>query len=131
MNIIATSQLTVVIGLGMTGLSVARYLQKNNHRFVMADSRETPPNLEVFKQEFSDIDLYLGELDEALLCRASEIVVSPGLSLRTPALRNAIAAGVSVVGDIELFARAVNQPVIAITGSNAKSTVTTLVGGMA
>jgi len=131
MNIIATSQLTVVIGLGMTGLSVARFLQKNKQRFVMMDSREAPPNLELFKQEFSDIDLYLGELDEVLLCRASEIVVSPGLSLRTPALRNAIAAGVSVVGDIELFARAVTQPVIAITGSNAKSTVTTLVGEMA
>jgi UDP-N-acetylmuramoylalanine--D-glutamate ligase len=106
-------------------------LQKNKQRFVMMDSREAPPNLEPFKQEFSDIDLYLGELDEVILCRASEIVVSPGLSLRTPALRNAITAGVSVVGDVELFARAVNHPVIAITGSNAKSTVTTLVGEMA
>jgi UDP-N-acetylmuramoylalanine--D-glutamate ligase len=131
MNLIATSQLTVVIGLGMTGLSVARYLQKNKQRFVMMDSRETPPNLDVFKQEFSDVDLYLGDLDEALLCRASEIVISPGLSLRTPVLQTAIQSGVPVVGDIELFARAVTQPVIAITGSNAKSTVTTMVGEMA
>ncbi|MFT7387906.1 MAG: UDP-N-acetylmuramoylalanine--D-glutamate ligase [Candidatus Endobugula sp.] len=131
MNLIATSQLTVVIGLGMTGLSVARFLRKNNQRFVMMDSREAPPNIEIFKQEFGEIDVYLGELDKALLRRASEVVISPGVSLRTPALKEIIASGVSVVGDVELFARAVTKPVIAITGSNAKSTVTTLVGEMA
>jgi len=131
MNLIATSQLTVVIGLGMTGLSVARFLRKSNQRFVMMDSREAPPNIKIFKQEFGEIDVYLGELDKALLRRASEVVISPGVSLRTPALKEIIASGVSVVGDVELFARAVTKPVIAITGSNAKSTVTTLVGEMA
>jgi UDP-N-acetylmuramoylalanine--D-glutamate ligase len=131
MNIIATSQLTIVIGLGMTGLSVARYLQKMNQRFIVLDSRETPPNLEVFQQEFPETTLHLGSLDKQLLCSASEIVISPGMSLKTPELQAAIAEGVSIVGDIELFARAVTKPVIAITGSNAKSTVTTLVGEMA
>lgn len=131
MNIIATSQLTIVIGLGMTGLSVARYLQKMNQRFIVLDSREAPPNLEVFQQEFPETTLHLGNLDKQLLCSASEIVISPGMSLKTPELQAAIAEGVSIIGDIELFARAVTKPVIAITGSNAKSTVTTLVGEMA
>jgi UDP-N-acetylmuramoylalanine--D-glutamate ligase len=131
MNIIATSQLTIVIGLGMTGLSVARYLHKNNQRFVVMDSREAPPNLEVFQQEFPEVSLHLGRLDDALLCRASEIVISPGMSLKMPELQAAIAAGIPIIGDIELFARAVTKPVIAITGSNAKSTVTMLVGEMA
>jgi UDP-N-acetylmuramoylalanine--D-glutamate ligase len=75
--------------------------------------------------------LHLGSFDEKLLCSASEIVISPGMSLKIPELQAAIAEGVSIVGDIELFARAVTKPVIAITGSNAKSTVTTLVGEMA
>jgi UDP-N-acetylmuramoylalanine--D-glutamate ligase len=131
MNIIATSKLIIVIGLGMTGLSVARYLHKNEQRFVVLDSREIPPNLELFQKEFPDTPLHLGRLDETLLCRASEIVISPGMSLKTPELQCAIAAGIPIIGDIELFARAVTQPVIAITGSNAKSTVTTLVGEMA
>ena len=131
MNIIATSQLTIVIGLGMTGLSVARYLHKTNQRFIVLDTRNAPPNLEVFQQEFPETPLHLGSFDEKLLCSASEIVISPGMSLKIPELQAAIAEGVSIVGDIELFARAVTKPVIAITGSNAKSTVTTLVGEMA
>lgn len=131
MSLIATSQLTIVIGLGVTGLSVARFLQKNNHHFFVMDSRETPPNLDVFTKEFPGVLLYTGQIDETLLCRASEIVISPGMSLRTPELQAAITAGIPIVGDIELFARVVDKPVIAITGSNAKSTVTTLVGEMA
>jgi UDP-N-acetylmuramoylalanine--D-glutamate ligase len=115
----------------MTGLSVARYLHKTNQRFIVLDSRDTPPNLETFQQEFPETPLHLGSFDEKLLCSASEIVISPGMSLKTPELQTAIAEGVSIIGDIELFARAVTKPVIAITGSNAKSTVTTLVGEMA
>ncbi|MFT5420899.1 MAG: UDP-N-acetylmuramoylalanine--D-glutamate ligase [Candidatus Endobugula sp.] len=131
MNLIASSQLTIVIGLGLTGLSAARFLQKKNVRFMVMDSRQTPPNVEMFKQEFADVTLITGGLNSELLAAASEIVISPGLSLKMPELQAAIAAGVSIVGDIELFARVVDKPVIAITGSNAKSTVTTLVGEMA
>ncbi|MGS2717738.1 UDP-N-acetylmuramoyl-L-alanine--D-glutamate ligase [Eionea flava] len=131
MQLIASSQSIVVIGLGVTGLSVARYLRDTQQHFVVMDSRESPPNLEVFKQEFGDVELYLGGLDEERLMQASEVVISPGLSLQTPELQTAHTAGVSIIGDVELFARAVKQPVIAITGSNAKSTVTTLVGEMA
>src|SRR5690606_22791825 len=76
-------------------------------------------------------DLYLGELDAELLAGAGELIVSPGIALTTPAIKAALDAGVSVVGDIELFAREAAAPIVAITGSNAKSTVTTLMGAMA
>ncbi len=130
-NLIASSQLTIVVGLGVTGLSAARFLQKNNIRFMVMDSRQAPPNLEAFNKEFPDISVMLGCLDVELLASASEIIISPGMSLQTPEIAVAINKGISVVGDIELFARYVDKPVIAITGSNAKSTVTTLVGEMA
>jgi UDP-N-acetylmuramoylalanine--D-glutamate ligase len=131
MQLIASSQLTVIIGLGITGMSAARYLKRKNHIFMVMDSRESPPNVEVFKAEFPDISLVLGGLDLATLLSASEIVISPGMSMQIPELQAATEAGVSIVGDIELFAREVTCPVIAITGSNAKSTVTSLVGEMA
>jgi len=131
MTLIATSQLTIIVGLGMTGLSAARYLTRRGTRFIAMDSRETPPDLVEFKQLFPDVSLSLGKLDQTLLMQASEIVLSPGMSVKTPEIAAAMQVGVSVIGDIELFARDVNVPVIAITGSNAKTTVTTLVGQMA
>lgn len=130
MNLIASSQLTVIIGLGVTGLSAARFLQKTNVNFIVMDSRENPPNKETFINEFPDVRLITSALDSHILLHASEIVISPGMSLKTPELQRAIQAGIPVIGDIELFARVVNKPIIAITGSNAKSTVTTLVGEM-
>ncbi len=131
MSLIASSQLTIVIGLGVTGISAARYLYARNVNFIVMDSRENPPNINTFKQEFSDVRCLLGRLDEQLLAQASEIIISPGMSLKIPELQLAVKAGVSIIGDIELFARDVKKPVIAITGSNAKSTVTTLVGHIA
>ena len=131
MTLIASSQLTVIIGLGLTGLSAARFLHKRQHSFVVMDSRDCPPNIELFKQEFPEARYLLGKLDSDVLTQADEIIISPGMSLQTPELAVAIAAGVPVIGDVELFARYVQKPVIAITGSNAKSTVTTLVGEMA
>ena len=130
MNIIASSQLTIIIGLGVTGLSCARFLQRNNINFMLVDSRDNPPNLDVFVEEFPGVSYSFGSLDASLLSQANEIIISPGMSLQTPELQPAIKAGVSIIGDIELFARYVQKPVIAITGSNAKSTVTTLVGEM-
>ncbi|MGH1439239.1 MAG: UDP-N-acetylmuramoyl-L-alanine--D-glutamate ligase [Cellvibrionaceae bacterium] len=131
MTLIATSQLTVIVGLGVTGLSAARYLKRRGVRFVAVDSRDNPPGLLEFQQLFPEVGISLGKLDQGLLLQASEIIVSPGMSLKIPEIAAAIEAGVSVVGDIELFAREVKVPVIAITGSNAKTTVTTLVGQMA
>ncbi len=121
----------VVIGMGKTGLSCARFLHARHESFVWCDTREVPPGLDTIRRDFPDTELRCGDLDVDLLCGADEIIVSPGVSLEEPALLAAAAAGVSLVGDIELFVRATQKPVIAITGSNAKSTVTTLVGEMA
>lgn len=130
MSVIASNKYTLVLGMGLTGLSCVRYLLSKGIRVVVCDSRETPPSLEIFKQEFPDVPVQTGPWDESALLGASEIVISPGLSRKTPAIKKAIAAGVPVIGDIELFARQVSKPVIAITGSNGKTTVTTLVGEM-
>lgn len=120
-----------VIGMGKTGLSCARFLRSQGENFSWFDTRNTPPGLADIGAQFPDADFYCGELDAARLCDATEIIVSPGVSVMEPALQLAIKAGIPVVGDIELFVRATKKPVIAITGSNAKSTVTTLVGEMA
>lgn len=122
---------SVVIGMGKTGLSCARYLQARGEKFIWLDTRAEPPQFAELQREFSGVDMRCGELDAGLLSDAAEIVVSPGVSVQEPALQKAASAGVSLVGDIELFVRATSKPVIAITGSNAKSTVTTLLGEMA
>ncbi len=131
MSLITTDKQRIIVGLGKTGLSVARYLAGRGLSFAVADTRENPPGLDQLKRFAPMADLHLGELDPAVLSRASELIVSPGIALAEPALQAARAAGVSLIGDIELFAREARSPIIAITGSNAKSTVTTLVGEMA
>ena len=112
-----------VVGMGLTGLSCARFLLAKGANVTAMDSRsELALSL--------DMPLMLGELDAAVLCQADLIVISPGVDLRTPAIQEAIVTGVLVVGDIELFALFNTTPVIAITGSNGKSTVTHLVTEM-
>lgn len=123
---------TVVIGLGITGLSCVRFLRKHHLPVIVMDTRENPPNLAAFRSEYPDVAVYTGkEWPQAILNEASSLVVSPGVSIATPAIQEAKAQGVEIVGDIELFARKNKVPVIAITGANGKSTVTTLVGEMA
>lgn len=122
---------TVVVGLGKTGLSCARFLAAHGVRFVIADSRTTPPGVEEMRQHFPDIAIHLGPFDAALFNNAEQLVLSPGVAPQEPVIAAAQQSGVPVLGDIELFARHVNAPVVAITGSNGKSTVTTLVGEMA
>lgn len=121
----------MIIGLGITGLSCARYLRRKGLPFIMLDTREAPAAADAFREEFPDVQLICGALNAEQLKTAKELIVSPGVSIRSPAIAEAIEAGVSVIGDIELFCREVSAPIIAITGSNAKSTVTTLVGEMA
>ncbi|GAB4289622.1 MAG: UDP-N-acetylmuramoyl-L-alanine--D-glutamate ligase [Thiohalomonadaceae bacterium] len=123
--------MTLIVGLGKTGLSVARFLARRGERFAMADSRANPPGLEQLRAERPAVEVHLGPFDTELFCRQTRIIVSPGVSLQEPALQAARAAGVEMFGDIELFARSVDAPVVGITGSNGKSTVTTLVGAMA
>ncbi|WP_428035555.1 UDP-N-acetylmuramoyl-L-alanine--D-glutamate ligase [Amphritea sp.] len=131
MSLIATDQLRIIIGLGQTGISCARYLARKGSAFILVDTRDTPPNLDLIHSEFPGVEVHCGELDSDLLCRGSEILLSPGVAKDHPAIQAAVAAGVKLSGDIDLFCQAVTAPIVAITGSNAKSTVTTLVGQMA
>ena len=110
---------------------MARYLAGRDLPFAVCDTRANPPGLDQLKRFAPMADLYLGELDAELLSAADELIVNPGIALSTPAIQQAMQAGVKVLGDIELFARAADAPVVAITGSNAKTTVTTLLGLMA
>lgn len=112
-------------------MSVARFLHAAGRPFIIFDTRENPPNEEAVRTEFPAIHCEFGQWDEALLHSASEIIVSPGVSKDLPALQRAQQAGAEICGDVDLFTRYARAPIIAITGSNAKSTVTTLVGEMA
>lgn len=121
----------VVVGLGKTGLSCARHLRRLGLPFAAVDTRAEPPGIAAFRAEFPDVQTECGELNATTLRDAGTLVLSPGVDPRLPAIRKAIDAGVAVTGDIDLFAKAVTAPLVAITGSNAKSTVVTLVGEMA
>lgn len=127
-------QRALVVGLGSTGLSCARYLAGRGYAVRVIDSRATPPALGALHAELPDIDVRTGAFDSRDFANQDLLVVSPGVSLREPAIAAAIAAGATAVGDVELFARALaargGRPVLAITGSNGKSTVTSLVGAM-
>ena len=129
--LIASDQFRIVVGLGKSGMSVVRYLARRGLPFAVVDTRANPPELAALKEHYPEVEVRCGALDPDFLCRASELLVSPGLAVATPALQAAAAKGVKLSGDIELFAREAKAPIVAITGSNAKSTVTTLVGEMA
>lgn len=121
----------IVVGLGRTGLSCARYLQSRGLGFAVTDSRPSPPESAALNGLAPEVEVRLGAFDESLLDGASQVIASPGVSLREPFLMSAAARGIPIVGDIELFAREAKAPIAAITGTNGKSTVTTLVGLMA
>lgn len=131
MSLIASDQFRIVVGLGKSGLSLVRFLARQGQPFAVVDTRPNPPELATLKAEYPQVEVRCGALDVDFLCRASELLVSPGLPLYTPALQEAAARGVKLSGDIDLFVRHARAPIVAITGSNAKSTVTTLVGEMA
>ncbi|MCW8884423.1 MAG: UDP-N-acetylmuramoyl-L-alanine--D-glutamate ligase [Motiliproteus sp.] len=131
MALIGSDKFTIVIGLGKTGLSCARFLTSIGERFAVVDTRNEPPLLSVFKEQFPDIAVECGELEVDTLCRASRLLISPGVSRKHPAIQAAEQQGVEILGDIDLFCLQVSAPIVAITGSNAKSTVTTLLGAMA
>lgn len=131
MQTIASDKLIVVVGLGATGLSCARFLANKGKRFVVMDSRQNPPGLEAFKAEFPSIACYCGGWNSEVLNAASEIILSPGVALATPEIVEAQQQGARVRGDIDLFSEQAKAPIVAITGSNGKSTVTTLVAEMA
>ena len=121
----------VVVGLGKTGVSCVRYLAGQGHRLAVIDSRDIPPGMSIMKTDFPDVILRTGKLNHDILMNADYIIVSPGVSLSEPAIVAAVDAGIPVTGDIELFCQQAKAPIIAITGSNGKSTVTTLLDEMA
>lgn len=123
--------MTLVVGLGKSGLSAIRTLVALGAEVKVADSRLQPPGLAELRQTFAQLPCCLGEFNADLFKKAARILVSPGVPLQTPAVKAAVQEGIPVWGDIELFARLVKAPVAAITGSNGKSTVTTLLGQMA
>lgn len=120
-----------VVGLGQTGLSCYRWLKKQGVTARLIDTREHLPVAQSLLSEDPTLDIRTGALNPEMFVGIEQIVLSPGLSLKDPVISQCIAAGVEVVGDIELFARLVEAPVVAITGSNGKTTVTTLLGEMA
>jgi UDP-N-acetylmuramoylalanine--D-glutamate ligase len=122
---------SVVVGLGKTGASCLRYLSKRGIAVSATDSRRAPPGLAELGALADSLDLRLGGFDLSLLDGASQVLISPGVSLEEPIARAARARRIDVLGDIELFARNVHAPVIGVTGTNGKSTVTTLVARMA
>jgi len=124
-------QRVLIVGLGATGLSCARFLAERGVEVAITDSRANPPGLDVLQKELPDMAVFVGGFETSAFERADVLLLSPGVSLREPLVAEARARGAEVLGDVELFARLVRAPVIAITGSNGKSTVTTLVGAMA
>ncbi len=122
---------TVIVGLGATGLSAARFLARHREAFAVTDSRPRPPGLADFAREFPEAPRALGCFDRGLCLEARRLIVSPGVALSEPVLLEARGQGVEVVGDIEVFARHARAPVVAVTGTNGKSTVTSLVKAMA
>ncbi|RTZ66968.1 MAG: UDP-N-acetylmuramoyl-L-alanine--D-glutamate ligase [Aquificaceae bacterium] len=128
---ITTTWDTLVVGLGATGLSVARYLTEKDYDFAVTDSRQSPPNEDDLKQECKNIPTYFGCFDSKVFEQAKCLVVNPGIAVATAEIQQAKRNGAEVIGDIELFAREAQAPVIAITGSNGKTTVTTLLQQMA
>lgn len=121
------TQPTAIVGMGNTGLSCAKFLSKNNCPYVVLDSRQSPPLIGQFEKLLPDDKLLIGDFDFELLKKYSQIIVSPGISIRDKIFQALQAEGCFILGDIELFFQNVSKPVIAITGSNGKSTVTTLV----
>ena len=122
---------SVVVGLGKTGASCLRYLARHGVPAAATDSRRSPPGLQELGDLARTLDIRLGGFDLSLLDGASQLLMSPGVPLDAAIAREARARGIEVVGDIELFARAVRAPVVGITGTNGKSTVTSLIASMA
>lgn len=128
MSVTTTSSL--IIGIGKTGLSCARYLLQQGKSIIMFDTRSTPPEKNVVQAEFPSVPLYLASLPEEVWNHVDQVILSPGVDPKLPILAPARNRQLPIIGDIELFAQQATAPVVAITGTNAKGTVTTLIAAM-
>jgi len=120
----------MVFGLGATGYSVVRYLRARDIQVSVMDSRKTPPLMRQLSKNYPGVDCHFGAYEPSLIEGIALIIASPGVSLNLPILQRAKQNGAHIIGDIELFVQESSKPLIAITGSNGKSTVTSLVGHM-
>jgi UDP-N-acetylmuramoylalanine--D-glutamate ligase len=120
----------LIVGLGATGYSAAQFLQKTPIKFAVIDSRSSPPLIDTLRNQMPDVPVFSGGFIQAAFDVATHLLISPGVSLNEAAIHKAMLAGVTVMSDIDLFACATDKPIIAITGSNGKSTVTTMLGEM-
>ena len=120
----------VVVGMGATGRACVRFLRARGATVIAMDTREHPPHLDELGAHYPDVQVVTGRLDVGLLRSSGCIVMSPGVALDEPAIQSAMASGVELVGDIQLFSKFACAPIIAVTGTNGKSTVTTLVAEM-
>jgi UDP-N-acetylmuramoylalanine--D-glutamate ligase len=124
------SSKVLIVGLGKTGFSVAKFLQQYGIQFAVVDSRDKPPMNDALIQAYPDTAIFTGGFDKSAFDVATHLVVSPGVSLQENSIQKAIQARTKIVSDIDLFACATDQPIIAVTGSNGKSTVTTMLESM-
>ena len=130
MALIGSDRVRAVVGLGISGISCAKFLAAKGLEFFVIDSRESPPGLDEVKLIVPEERIFTGSLDELLVLPVTELFVSPGVALAEPVLQTLAKQGVLMRGDIDLFCEHAAAPLIAITGSNAKSTVTTMVADM-
>ncbi|MCH9664235.1 MAG: UDP-N-acetylmuramoyl-L-alanine--D-glutamate ligase [Gammaproteobacteria bacterium] len=129
MNIVS-DRLRLVVGLGETGKSVASYLHEEGMAFMLADTRENPPHLAAIKRRMPEVRIYLGDLPKSVMQMVDEVILSPGLPLSHPIAQLARELDKPIISDIELWRRSVTRPVIAVSGSNGKSTVASLLSLM-
>jgi len=128
-NVSNTKQgVSLVVGMGATGFSIARHLHSRGEAFHVFDTRTAPPMSAQFSECFPESPQHFGDVADGLLSQVNEVCLSPGVSRQEAIVVDALRMGIPVIGDIALFLRCVDKPVIGITGSNGKSTVTTLVG---
>ena len=120
----------LIVGLGATGYSAAQFLQHTPIKFAVIDSRSNPPQIDSLREQMPDVPVFCGGFDQSAFDVATHLLVSPGVSLDEKVIRRAMQVGATILSDIDLFACATDKPIIAITGSNGKSTVTTMLGEM-
>jgi UDP-N-acetylmuramoylalanine--D-glutamate ligase len=123
--------LTVIVGLGDTGLSCVKYFASTGEKVKVVDSRDEPPGLAALIEKYPDVECELGDFNLETFVTAKQLVVSPGISIRSVEIEAAKEAGVAITGDIDIFSKQVAAPIIAVTGSNGKSTVVAMLAEIA
>ncbi|WP_286263072.1 UDP-N-acetylmuramoyl-L-alanine--D-glutamate ligase [Thalassotalea atypica] len=117
----------VVLGLGLTGMSFVRFLSAHQFVFAVNDSRDDIVEEEIFSRQYPEATLVQGHWDQSLIERAEILLVSPGIDLESSGINQSISPSCQVWGDVELYCRLTQTPTVAVTGSNGKSTVVSLV----